>query len=77
MQAERIPLGCRGAARLEGNDQGEVVVHTGREEVRRHRPVVYHVVQVLHHQEGERKGGGALPRRTAGALRSNTPDEKE
>jgi hypothetical protein len=75
-QAERIPLGCTGAARLEGNDQGEVVVHMGRAEVRMHRPVVCHVVQVLHHQEGERQGG-VLPRRTNGALRSYTPDEEE
>ena len=76
MQAERITLGCTGAARLEGNDQGEWVVHMGREEVRMHRPVVCHVVQVLHHQEGKRQGG-VLPHRTNGTLRSNTPDEKE
>ena len=76
MQAERITLGCTGAARLEGNDPGEVVVHMGRAEVRMHRPVVCHVVQVLHHQEGKRQGG-VLPRRTNGTLRSYTPDEKE
>ena len=36
-----ITLGFSGAERLEVNDQGELIVHTGREAVRMHKPVVY------------------------------------
>lgn len=75
MQAERITLGFTGAERLEVNDQDELVVHMGGR--RCGCTGLWSITWCRCCTTSKGREGGALPRLTNGALRSNTPYEKE